>query len=215
MKQNLLAWVSLLIVVSNLYLLGTGRWSAMIRAVAAQGLLLSILPLLLPNSANRVHALILFAMSAAIKGVAIPRYLNRALRGVSATRETGAVVGSTLAVAYGLLTSALAFYIMHSVSYSSAIVSPFHASTAIATAFIGIFLIVTRRSVVGQVIGYLVFENSAFILGIAIASFQPLLVEMGVLLDMLVGIFIMVIVVRYIHAEHDTISIESLERLVR
>jgi hydrogenase-4 component E len=215
LKTNLLAWVSLSIVVCNLYLLGTGRLTAMIRGVAAQGLLLSVLPLLLPDSPGAVHTVILVAMSAAIKGIAIPKFLFRALRGVEATRETNVAVGPSLSVSFGLLVTAFAFYAAHNLNLSSALVSPYHVSSAIATAAIGLFLIVTRRSVVGQVIGYLVFENSAFILGLSIAAFQPLLIELGVLLDMLVGVFIMVIAVHYIHAEHDTIAIESLERLVR
>jgi hydrogenase-4 component E len=215
LKSDMLAWISLSIVVCNLYLLGTGRLTAMIRAVAAQGILLSTLPLLLPDSPGRVHTVILVVMSAAIKGIAIPRFLFQALRGVRSTRENGAAVGSSLSVTFGLFITAFAFYAARRLNLSSVIVSPFQAASAIATASIGLFLIVTRRSVVGQVIGYLVFENSAFILGLSLAAFQPLLVELGVLLDMLVGVFIMVIAVHYIHAEHDTLAIDALERLVR
>ena len=102
---------------------------------------------------------------------------------------------------------------LRKVPFYSVSISPFHASTAIATAFIGLFLIVTRRNVVGQIIGYLVFENAGFVLGISVAAFQPLFIEMGVLLDILVGVFIMVMAVNYVHMEHDTISIRSLERL--
>ncbi len=215
LKTDLLAWVSLSIVVCNLYLLGTNRLTAMIRGVAAQGILLSALPLLLPDSPGTIHTVVLVAMSAAVKGIAIPKFLFRALRGVSATRESPAAAGPSLSITFGLVITGFAFYAARSLNLSAAMVSPYQVSSAIATAAIGLFLIVTRRSVVGQVIGYLVFENSAFILGLSIASFQPLLIELGVLLDMLVGVFIMVIAVHYIHAEHDTIAIESLERLTR
>ncbi len=80
-------------------------------------------------------------------------------------------------------------------------------------ACIGLFLIITRTNIVAQIIGYLVFENAGFVLGISIAAFQPLLIEMGVLLDIMVGVLIMVMAVRYVHLEHDTISIQPLERL--
>ena len=215
MKTELLAWVSLSIVAGNLYLLGTGRLTAMIRGVALQGILLSALPLLLPDSPGGIHTAVLVLISLVIKGVAIPLYLFRALRGVAVTRDSNAAVGPTFSVVFGVVVSACAFAMLRNSSLSSVIISPFHAANAVATACIGLFLIVTRRSVVGQVIGYLVFENSAFILGISIAAFQPLLIELGVLLDMLVAVFIMVVAVHYIHAEHDTISIKSLERLVR
>jgi hydrogenase-4 component E len=215
MRFNLLAWVSLAIVVGNLYLLSTSRLSGMIRGVAAQGLLLSILPLLLPNPATTIHTFLLVILSMAIKGILIPRYLYRAIRDVRIVREVNPAVGYSQSVTYGILTSAFAFYVLRKIPFYSIAVSPFHASTAIATAFIGLFLIVSRRNVVSQIIGYLVFENSGFILGLSIAAFQPLFVEMGILLDMLVGVFIMVMAVHHIHTKHDTISSGSLEKLTR
>lgn len=215
MTFDLLAWLSLAIVVCNLYMLSTSRLAGMIRAVAVQGFLLSILPLLLPNPAERFHTILLVAMGIAIKGILIPKYLFRAIRDVRVVREVNPSVGYSLSAAYGIITSAFAFYILRKIPFSSVAVSPFHGSIAIAMAFIGIFLIVARRNVVSQIIGYLVFENSAFTLAISIAAFQPLLVEMGVLLDMLVGVFIMVMAVHHIHTKHKTISIQSLERLTR
>ena len=215
MRFNPLAWVSLAIVVCNLYMLATSRLSGMIRGVAAQGLLLSVLPLLLPNPAERIHMFLLVFLSMAIKGILIPRYLYRAIRDVRVVREVSPAVGYSISVTYGILTSAFAFYVLRKIPFYSITISPFHASTAIATAFIGLFLIVARRNVVSQIIGYLVFENSGFILGLSIAAFQPLFVEMGILLDMLVGVFIMVMAVHHIHSVHDTISSGSLERLTR
>jgi hydrogenase-4 component E len=215
MSFDLLAWVSLAIIVCNLYMLSTSRLTGMIRGVAVQGFLLSILPLLLPNPAEPFHTVLLVILGMAIKGILIPRYLFRAIRDVRAIREVNPSVGYSLSAAYGIITSVFAFYLLRQIPFASVMVSPFHASVAIATAFIGIFLIVARRNVVSQIIGYLVFENSAFILAISIAAFQPLLVEMGVLLDMLVGVFIMVMAVHHIHTKHRTIGIESLERLTR
>ncbi|MBN1759295.1 MAG: hypothetical protein JW863_13295 [Chitinispirillaceae bacterium] len=215
MKFNLLAWVSLSIVICNLYLLGTSRLPAMIRAVAVQGFLLSFLPLLLPNPAEPLHVVIMVVLSAAVKGIAIPYYLRRAIRGVSAVRDSNPSVGYTLSIAYGIFAAALSFYVLRKIPFSSVTVSPFHASTAIATAAIGLFLIVTRRNVVSQVIGYLVFENAGFILAVSVAAFQPLFIEMGTLLDILVGVFIMVVAIRYVHSAHNSISIKPLERLNR
>ncbi|MFH1067829.1 MAG: hypothetical protein V1746_07995 [bacterium] len=215
MKFNLLAWVSLAMVLCNLYLLSTSRLTSMIKGVAAQGLLLSALPLLLPNQADQSHVMILISLSVIIKTLIIPRYLFRAIRDVRVVKEVNPSIGYTLSMAYGILTAAFAFYILKGIPFSSVVVSPLHASLAIATAFVGLFLIVARRNVVSQIIGYLVFENSGFMLGISIAAFQPLFIEMGVLLDILVGVFIMVMAVNLIHIEHDTISTHSLEKLTQ
>ncbi len=212
---DLLAWLSLAIIACNLYMLATSRLSGMIRGVAVQGCLLSMLPLLLPNPAALFHTVLLVILGMTIKGILIPRFLSRAIRGVRVVREINPSVGYTFSTAYGIITTTFAYYILTKIPFASVAVSPLHASIAIATAFIGIFLIVTRGNVVSQIVGYLVFENSAFILAISIAAFQPLFVEMGVLLDMLVGVFIMVVAVHHIHTRHKSIDIQSLERLRR
>jgi hydrogenase-4 component E len=214
-KFNLLAWISLAIVLCNLYILATARLPGMIRGVALQGVLLSVLPLLLPSPEQTIHMIFLVLLSLVIKGIVIPKYLFKAIRDVRVVHELNPVISNSVSVTYGILTSAFAFFILRKEPFASVAVSPFHTATAIATASIGLFLIITRRNVVGQIIGYLVFENAGFILAISIAAFQPLFVEMGVLLDMLVGIFIMVMVVNHIYTEHDTISIRSLEKLTR
>jgi hydrogenase-4 component E len=215
MKYNLLAWVSIALVLCNLYLLATSRLTAMIRCVAAQGALLSVLPLLLPNPAERIHVFILVILSAVIKGFLIPGYLFRAIRNIRVVRDKEPVIGYSLSVFCGIAASAASFWVLRKIPFQSLVISPFHASTAIATGFIGLFLIITRRNVVSQIIGYLVFENAGFILGVSVAAFQPLFIEMGVLLDLLVGVFILVLAANYIRMEHDTLSVRTLERLTR
>jgi hydrogenase-4 component E len=212
---NLLAWVSLAIVLCNLYLLGTSRLPAMIKAVAVQGLLMSALPILLPHPAEWLHVVLLVVLSAAIKGFLIQFALFRAIRDVRIVREVNASVGFTFSVVFGITAAAVSFFVLRKIPFYSVSISPFHASTAIATATIGLFLLVTRRNVVSQVIGYLVFENAGFILGVSVAAYQPLFIEMGVLLDILVGVFIMVVAIRYVRSAHDSISVQSLERLTR
>lgn len=215
MNMNLLAWVSFAIVLTNFYLLSTGRITGLIRGVAAQGLLLGILPLLIPGELELLHVAILVVLGVAVKGFLIPRYLFLSIREVRELREINPVVGYSLSLVFGVVISAVAFYAFHATPVAQAVLSPFHAATAVATACIGLFLIVTSRNVVRQIIGYIVLENSGFILGVSVAAFQPLFVEMGVLLDMLIAVFIMVIAVTFIHSKHATISVHTLERLTR
>ena len=78
MHAGTLIWVSLLIILSNIYLLGTSRLGAMIKAIAFQGALLSVLPLLLPHIEMEIgHIVILSLLSVIIKGYIIPNYLQK------------------------------------------------------------------------------------------------------------------------------------------
>jgi hydrogenase-4 component E len=202
------------VVLSNIYLLCTSRLGAMIKCVAYQGILLSVLPLLMLTAGNeRTDLIILAVMGILVKGMIIPACLFKAIRNVDETREINTTVGYSLSIVYGVAVTVFALYIVKDLAKSSVVISPLHASMAIIALFDGLFLIVARRNVVAQIVGYLVFESAGYILGLSVAAFQPIFVEMGILLDMLVGIFIMVVAVNHINAKHNTISIESLERL--
>jgi hydrogenase-4 component E len=97
------------------------------------------------------------------------------------------------------------------------LVMPLFASplipAAMAMALCGLFLIIARRQALTQVIGYLVFENGIYLFGLAISAKNPLLVELGVLLDVFVGVFVMGIVIYHINREFDSISVEDLRML--
>ena len=69
---------------------------------------------------------------------------------------------------------------------------------AIANVLLGFLLLVARRKAITQVVGYLVLENGVFVFGLGLAAEQPILVELGVLLDLLVGVFVMGIAIHHI-----------------
>jgi hydrogenase-4 component E len=214
MKENLLIWVSLAIILTNFYAISSSRLTYMIKAVAAQGFLLSILPLLLINEQHITEILILMFLGIVIKGLVIPHYLFKTIKDIKVQRNVNPLIGFSFSIIYALVTSVLAFYIVKKIG-SNHIFSSAQASVAIATAFIGLYIIIARRNVVSQIIGYLILENAGFILSLSVAVSQPLFVEMGVLLDVLVGVFIMTIAVNHIYLEHNSVEVDSLERLTQ
>jgi hydrogenase-4 component E len=76
--------------------------------------------------------------------------------------------------------------------------------------FVGLFLIVSRRNALMQVIGYLVLENGIFVFGVITVVGTPLLVELGVLLDAFVGVFVMGIAIYHINREFGSIDVDRL-----
>lgn len=84
---------------------------------------------------------------------------------------------------------------------------------AMALVFVSLLIIVSRRKAVTQVIGFLMLENAIALLAAAGAYGVPLLVEIGVFLDALMGFLVMQIFVYHIHETFDTIDVEELARL--
>ena len=214
MKENILVWVSLLIILSNIYRLGTSRLGAMIKAIAFQGVLLSVLPLLLPELRMELgHVVVLSLFSVVVKGHIIPNYLNKLIRDVTVKRELTPYVGYFTSVFFGLLVSYASLRLVVTLPFYSHVVSPIHAATAMASILIGVFLIASRRNVLAQIVGYLVFENAGFILGVSVAITQPLFIEIGILFDLVAGVVIMGTAMKFIHMRFHTLNVSSLERL--
>jgi hydrogenase-4 component E len=84
---------------------------------------------------------------------------------------------------------------------------------ALTTILCGFLLIVSRRQALSQVVGYLVLENGIYIFGTALAHEEPLLVEMGVLLDVLVAVLVMGVAVFHISREFHHIDVDQLSQL--
>jgi len=83
----------------------------------------------------------------------------------------------------------------------------------LATLATGFLLLITRRKAITQALGYLIFENGIFIFGMLLAEAMPLMVEAGVLLDLLVAVFVMAIVMHQINREFATMNIDQLSSL--
>ena len=78
---------------------------------------------------------------------------------------------------------------------------------------IGLLVLATRAKAMTQVVGYLVLENGIFIFGLLLVERMPFLVEVGVLLDLFVGVFVMGIIINHINREFDSLDPHRLTEL--
>jgi hydrogenase-4 component E len=84
---------------------------------------------------------------------------------------------------------------------------------SLSTLIIGFIILTTRRKALTQVVGYLMLENGIYLFGLTQAESVPFLLEVGVLLDIFVGVFIMGIVVFHINREFDSLDSAQLTEL--
>lgn len=204
--------ILVVLILTNLTLLGSSRFASCIRLVAAQGVLLGLLPLVLGERLNaRLAALALGGML--IKGLLFPALLARAQRDAGVSRELDPRIGNTASMLAGIGG------LVGSLWLASRLPLPPHTATTLAlptalfTIFVGLFLIVGRTKALSQVIGYLVLENGIYAFGIGLALHEHLLVELGVLLDALVAVFVMGIIIFHISREFDHIDVDRLSTL--
>jgi len=201
------------VVLVNLTLLGLSRLAACIRLSAVQGMALGALPLLVAAHGIGVRLVLLAIVTFVLKGIIFPRFLLRAIRSADVRHEVEPIVGYTASILLGILMLALSFWMASRFVLPRPAASPLVLPLALATILIGLFLIVSRRKAIMQVVGYLVLENGVFIFGVALAQEEQFLVEMGVLLDVFVAVFIMGIMIFHISREFDHIDVDQLTSL--
>lgn len=183
----------------NLYLLGNSRLSAIIRIVAAQGALIGVMPLLVHQQPVGLAAFAVSVAAILLKGALIPWMLMRALREAQIKREVEPLIGFLPSMILGALATAFALAFASHLPLAREHTSHLLVPASVATVLAGFILLTTRYKALSQVIGYLVLENGVFIFGLLLIEAMPLIVEMGVLLDLFVGIFVISIIVNHIN----------------
>jgi len=204
-----------LLVITDLLLLGSSRLRSCITIAALQGAVVSLLPVLLHGDEGWVRAWSLTVGSMLLKGGVFPWLLRRVLRESGVRREVEPFVGHTLSVMVGVAALAFAVWVDARLALPASATghAPLLIPAGLATLLVGLFLIVSRRTAVTQVLGYLVVENGIYAIGVALVGGVPLLVELGVLMDIFVAVFIMSIAAYHISREFDHIDVDQLDRL--
>jgi hydrogenase-4 component E len=203
--------VLLLIVLTNFWVLGTTRLSSTIRATAFQGALLAALPIAFSTRLT-FHTLALAAGTLIVKSIVLPHFLFRAIREAAVRREIEPLIGFTTSMFSGAAAVALAFAIAPRLAWPEAR-SEMLVPVALSTVIIGLIVLTTRNKAITQVVGYLLLENGIYTFGLSQAERVPFLIELGVLLDVFVGVFIMGIVVFHINREFDSLDSSRLTEL--
>jgi len=207
--------VFVLVVLVDFFLLASSRPRTGVRAVATQGALLATLPLLLAGDGLQTGHVVALAVGAlGVKAIAIPLLLNWATREAPHRREQTPIVGFASTLFLGAVGAACAFAFLGGLPLPIPGKHPLLVPTAAATAWTGLLLLTTRRKAVTQVLGFLVLENGVFVFGQLLSDFMPVMVEAGVLLDLVAAVFVMGLVMfdlQRAFASLDTTRLSSLK----
>jgi hydrogenase-4 component E len=201
-----------LILMLNFLMLGTSRLRTAIKASAAQGVLLGVLTVAVHGS-WALRPILVGAAAAAIKGVTIPGMLSKALRDAAIRREIEPYISFLASLLLGAVATGAAVLFADHLPLAPEHQGSLLVPAALATVLAGFLILSTRRKAITQVVGYVVLENGIFTMGLTLHDAMPSLVEIGVLLDLLVAIFVIGIVINHINREFASIDAAELDTL--
>ena len=209
---NLLNTLLVAVLMLNLFSLGASRIVSVIRVVSLQGALLGLLPLLLHEHSSW-SVIVTIVLMVLLKGFIIPWMMTRALRDAKIKREVDPLIGLQPSVFLGALGTVFALFFAEQLPLAERHTGVLVVPAAVATVLTGFILLVTRFKALTQIMGYLVLENGIFMFGMLLVDAMPLVVEMGVLLDLFVAIFVICIIMNRINQAFSSLDTRRLVSL--
>jgi hydrogenase-4 component E len=205
--------ILVLLVLTGFMLLASSRLAACIRAVAIQGILLGVLAIAAQDGRLSAVGAMLPLTSAAVKGFLLPWLLTRAMRDADTVPEIEPLISYNLSVTAGAVALAVSLWLGQRLQLPNQPASFLLVPAAFFTCLVGFVLLITRRKAITQVLGYLTLENGVYAFGAAVALDMPILVDLGILLDVFVGVFVMGIAIFHISRQFDHIDTDRLSSL--
>ncbi len=158
----------------------------------------------------------LYAVAAVLfvlKALAIPRLLENMERRFGAVREMQPYVNAATSVLVAAVLVIVAYSVTRPLVAASLLPTRGGIPIAMAIVFISLFILVSRKKAISQIVGFLMLENGIALLAVLGSYGVPLIVELGVSLDALMGFLVMQVFVYHIHETFESIDVEQLNRL--
>jgi len=184
----------------------------LLRLLAAQAALLAVITVLLGARLHEPHYYWLAVVVLGAKVIAIPVYLSWAANRLAIRRDIGTVLSPMLALLIGGGTLTTGYFLSSRVAVPT-LGNVGAAGMALALLFIGMLLMLTRRLALSQIVGFLVLENGIFLYGLTQTHGMPLMVEMGVVFDVLVGVMVAGLVIFRLNRSFEHIDVTQLRGL--
>ncbi len=195
------------------YLSLTSRYAAYVRVIALQGIILFLLVMSDWATLDLASASLLAIETLGFKAIAIPLLLSRILAKSGFKRESEANIPQFYSIVLETLIVLVGFYAAWWAKTSGMGLKPLFFGISIANMLTALFIIVTRKRILTHVMGYMLLENGIFLLSLSIAAEMPFIVNIGVLLDIFIALFIFGLFIVRIQSTYEDITVDRLTDL--
>jgi hydrogenase-4 component E len=206
-------FLAALILLTAFGMLVQRRMNGLIHLFAWQGLFLSVSTAIVGYVADQHHLYISSLLTLSLKVILLPYILHILVRRLKIHREVETIVNVPLTMLIGIALVIFSYHLTAPVRNLSTLVTRSILAIALATVMIGLLMMITRRHAVTQIIGFLALENGLFFAATSATYGMPLVVELGVALDILIAAFIFGIFFFHIHTTFDSLDVEQMARL--
>jgi hydrogenase-4 component E len=207
---NLLAALLLLI---SFAMLSQRRVVALVTLFAWQGAALATSTAIVAWSTDQHHLYYSAALTLVLKVIAMPWYFYHLVKKLNVNRVVEPMINIPTTMLIGIVLVIFAFNLALPISEISGTVTRSTLGIAMAIVLLSFLMMITRTKAIPQVIGFLAMENGLFFAATSATYGMPLVVELGVALDVLVGVFVLGIFIFQIRETFDSLDLKHMEKL--
>jgi hydrogenase-4 membrane subunit HyfE len=202
-----------LLLFTMLLILASGQLFRAIYAVAAQAVFLGIAGAVLAAATGNVDLWIIAGITIVAKAFLLPWFLIRVVRRVRISREIEAVVPAHVTLTIAAAIVVLAFHLNASLGPVRQAITGNALPVGVTLILVGVLVMASRRKALVQMVGLFASENGIFFTAMAVTQGMPLIIEIGVILDVVLGALVMGILVLRVRSSVDETDIADLESL--
>lgn len=196
-----------------LYVFAVSRIEAYVKTLALQGFILFLLIIIDIKEINWLNIVFLSIETLGIKTIVIPYFLLTIIRKNEIRREVEPFISQFYSLLIAVIIFIFGFIAAYWAAKTNVEIKPLYFGISIVLIISSLFLIISRKKIITHILCYMMLENGIFLLSLSVANEIPMLVNIGVLLDLFVGIYLFAIFFNKITEEYDDSHIDVLTEL--
>ena len=206
---NLLASILLLLAFA---MLSQRRIKSLIRLFMVQGMTLVVSTIVIAATTNQSHLYSSALLTFALKVVILPLILYRLIKRLNVEWDVETLLNIPSTMLVGIAIVIVSFNLALPISHLAGTITRSTIGIAMACVLLSLLMMITRSKAISQVIGFLSMENSLFFAATSTTYGMPMVVELGVALDVLVGVLILGVFFFQIREKFESLDLKHLEK---
>ena len=211
-EQSINLYAAILLIVS-FAMISQRRILSLVHLYTAQGVTLVLATLTVAGLTHQTDLYVSAALTAVLKVIVIPAGLHRIVDRMNVRWDVEPLLNIPMTMLAGIVLVVFSFNLAMPISQLSASIARATLGIALACVLLSFMMMIVRAKAIPQVIGFLAMENGLFFAATAATNGMPMIVELGIALDVLVGVLILGVFMFQIREQFDSLDIRHLEQL--
>ena len=213
MTPNIVILCAAGMLVTAFLMVGQKSLFTTIRLYGAQSLLLATVAVVMAISDERPHLFLMATLTTVLKGFVIPLFLMRVVDRIGIHREIEPFLNVPASLLACLGLTVVGYRVSTGFPEGTVGVTHHVLGVGLSTLMIGLFLMVTRKKAISQVLALLTVENAIFLVALGITSGMPMVVELGIFFDVILAVLVLGVLVRRIVDRFESMDVSRLSKL--